>query len=154
MDPISLIVAALVAGVAASATDVASDVIRDSYDALKVLLRRRFRTVSESAEEDNDVEGGGSQGAVDPEALLDAYESDPDTWERRIRNLLRATAADRDKDILSAAEALLEATGADAPRSSKYRVDARDAQGVQIGDHGTMTNSFGVVPTELPKHSS
>jgi len=38
---------------------------------------------------------------------------------------------------------MVDPEGTDA---GKYRVDVRGAQGVQIGDHGTQTNTFTTPP--------
>jgi hypothetical protein len=40
--------------------------------------------------------------------------------------------------------ALLDPTGT---RAGKYMVDLRGAQGVQVGDHNTQTNTFSTPPT-------
>jgi hypothetical protein len=42
MDPISIIALALVAGAAASAKDVAAQVVKDGYAGLKALIVRKF----------------------------------------------------------------------------------------------------------------
>jgi hypothetical protein len=43
MDPVSLVVAALAAGAAAGLKDMAGEAVRDSFTALKVLVRRRVQ---------------------------------------------------------------------------------------------------------------
>jgi len=42
MDPIALIVTALASGAAASATDIATDVVKNGYARLKALIARKF----------------------------------------------------------------------------------------------------------------
>ncbi len=147
MDPVSLIVAALLAGAAAATDGLAVEVVKDSYAALKGLLQRRFRRAAETAGTERDA-GPGVRMAVDPEAVLEAHESDPETWDRPVREALRSTGADQDEEILAAARALLDAAEAGAAQTGKYQVDARGAQGMQVGDHGTMTNTFNAPPTQ------
>ena len=155
MDPISLIVAALLAGAAAATDGLAGEVVKDSYAALKGLLKKRFRRATESAEAGTERDASTSMRmAVDPEAVLEAHESDPETWDRPVREALRSTGADQDDEILAAARALLDAAGAGASQTGKYQVDARGAQGVQVGHQGTMTNTFNAPPPETARPSS
>ena len=125
MDPISLIVAALVAGAAAGARDVAARGVGDAYGSLKRLVLRRLK------------DHGGDTG-VPPEQVLEAHSEDPATREAPMAKALAAATADQDAEILSAARALLEAADPDGAAAGKYTVDARGAQGVQVGDHATM----------------
>lgn len=142
MDPISLIVAALVAGAVASAKDVAGDAIKDSYAALKELLKRRF---SKAADQDSADEKSEAPAGVDPNVVLEAHASSPETWDLPVREALKASGAAHDSEILAAAQALLDAADGAGGQSGKYRVDARGAQGVQVGDRGQMTNTFGAI---------
>jgi hypothetical protein len=134
MDPVSLIVAALVAGAAAGGKDVASSAVKDAYNGLKALLVKRFRKKAASQP---------SATAIDPVAVLEAHETEPSRWTGSLEDALRDSAADRDEQILAAAKALLEQADPSGSAAGKYRVDLRGAQGVQIGDHGQMTVTFG-----------
>jgi len=90
MDPLSLIVAALAAGAAAAAKDTAGAAVRDGYQGLKALVRKRL--------------------AADPAAtvVLQEHEKDPDTYDAPLRKKLAAAALERDEQILQAARRLLE----------------------------------------------
>jgi hypothetical protein len=134
MDPVSLIVAALVAGAAAGGKDVASTAVKDAYNGLKALLVKRFRKKAASQP---------SATAIDPVAVLEAHETEPSRWTGSLEDALRDSAADRDEQILAAAKALLEQADPSGSAAGKYRVDLRGAQGVQVGDHGQMTVTFG-----------
>jgi hypothetical protein len=134
MDPVSLIVAALVAGAAAGGKDVASSAIKDAYNGLKALLVKRFRKKAASQP---------SATAIDPIAVLEAHETEPSRWTGSLEDALRDSAADHDQEILAAAKALLEQADPSGSAAGKYRVDLRGAQGVQVGDHGQMTVTFG-----------
>ena len=54
---------------------------------------------------------------------------------------LARAGADGDGDLIAAAKALLELAG-QAGAAGKYTVDARGAQGVQVGDHNRQDNVF------------
>ena len=55
---------------------------------------------------------------------------------------LAKAGADGDRDLIAAAQALLDLIGEADGRTGKYTVDARGAQGVQIGDHDRQDNVF------------
>jgi hypothetical protein len=127
VDPVSLIVAALVAGASAGAKDVVAAGVKDAYQALRSMLVRKL-----SAHE-------AATPGISAEAILDAHARDADTWSGPLVAALTAARADRDDAVLAAATALLEQADPAGSAQGKYQVDARGAQGVQIGDHGTMT---------------
>ena len=54
---------------------------------------------------------------------------------------LAQAGADGDVDLIAAAKALLDLAG-EAGGAGKYTVDARGAQGVQIGDRNRQDNVF------------
>lgn len=86
MEPISIIIAALVAGAAKAAGDAAPD----AYQGLKALIKRKF---------------AGEQKA---EMVLEEHESDPETYEKPLRKKLEEAKADKDEEILAAAQNLLD----------------------------------------------
>jgi hypothetical protein len=121
MDPISMVVAALVVG----ASEVAGQAVKDAYAGLKALLTRKF---------------AGKQAA---EVVLAEHEQQPETWREPMKAKLAENAVDQDEEILEAARKLLELAQADTG-AAKYDVTIGDnAQGVQVGDHGEQTNYFG-----------
>ncbi|NEC68882.1 hypothetical protein [Streptomyces sp. SID9727] len=118
MTEVDLVVAALAAGTSAGLMDTASAAVRDAYDALRAAVRRRLSP-----------RGG---------QVLDAEEREPGVWETQLREELIASGADRDQELLAAVQefrALVHSEG-------KYRIDARGAKGVLIGDHSTQFNTF------------
>ena len=123
MDPITLIVTALAAGAALGVQDTASAMVKDAYASLKALVRRRL---------------GGDPGA---ELVLTRHEQAPEIWQAPLMAELARTGADRDGDLIAAANALLDLAG-EARTAGKYSVDARGAQGVQIGDCNRQDNVF------------
>ena len=128
MDPITLIVTALAAGAALGVTDTASSAVKDAYAGLKALVRKRFA------------------GRPDAELLLIRHEEAPEPWQAPLMAELAETAADHDRDLVAAAEALMSLVDAAGARAGKYTVDARGAQGVQIGDHNRQDNVFNAPP--------
>ena len=123
MDPIALIVTALAAGAALGVQDTASAMVKDAYAGLKALVRRRL---------------GGDPGA---ELVLSRHEQAPETWRAPLRAGLVHAGADRDGDLIAAATALLDLV-VEAGGAGRYTVDARGAQGVQIGDRNRQNNVF------------
>ncbi|MFE3520874.1 hypothetical protein ACFXOD_04635 [Streptomyces sp. NPDC059161] len=119
MSGVELVVAALTAGASAGLTDTASSAVRDAYDALRQAVRRRL--------------GADAR-------ILEAQESEPALWQAELTTVLAQADADRDQEVVAAAEALLRELGRHP--SAANVVDARDAKGVQIGDGNTQTNTF------------
>lgn len=120
MDPVTIIVAALVAGAASGVTETASHVLKDGYSGLKKLLNAKF---------------GGNPKAL--ETLAD-HENDPETYEKPLAKQLQASGADRDEEILAAAETLLKAAD-EAGIKTKYQIMITGGKVGIIGDHGSVT---------------
>jgi RIP homotypic interaction motif len=123
MDPITLIVTALAAGAAQGITDSASAMMKDAYASLRARVKEKL---------------GGKPGA---ELVLAKHEQAPETWQAPLVAELAEAGADRDRDLIAAAKALLDLIG-EAAGAGKYTVDVRGAQGVQIGDHNRQDNVF------------
>lgn len=90
MDPISIIVAAVIAGAASGAQGVASEGIADAYRSLKALLRLRFGRGSET------------------DRAVDEIEGSPESGEVALRAALADASADRDDELVALARQLLE----------------------------------------------
>ena len=86
MDPITLILTALVAGTAKAA----GDAVPDAYKGLKALIQKKFA------------------GKPVAEAMLDEHEKDPETYAAPLKKNLLEAGIDQDEEILKAAQALLE----------------------------------------------
>lgn len=125
MDPVSLIVAALIAGAAAGAKDTAAAAVKDAYDSLKGLIRRRFRGRPDAAAELEQVE---------------RHAEDAD--QTSLRGHLQAAGADRDEEIIRAAQAVLEQADRAGARSGKYNIQITGGKGIAIGDAQTVTMNF------------
>lgn len=132
MDPITQIVTALAAGTVSGTADAASAAVKDAYASLKALVARRL--------------------ADRPNAglVLASHEEAPEVWRAPLMTELAGAGADRDVDLVRAALALLALAGEAEAGAGKYAVDARGAQGVQVGDHARQDNVFNVPPGGLP----
>ncbi len=126
MDPITVaIVAALTAGVASGITDVGKKALVDGYEALKAALKRKFGADSKLAQAVAEVEANpASKGrpAVLNEEVV-------------------AAKADQDQELVSIAQALLEAlqrTPDGKQALGKYQIDARYAQIGVVGDQAKV----------------
>lgn len=128
MDPVSLIVAALTAGAVAGAQGTMTNVVTDAYTGLKALVLRRFN------------------GQAAGETALERLQDNPEAWRPALTAELERVAAGGDADLVQAAQRLMEMLDVEGTEAGKYQVDARGAQGVQIGDHGTQHNAFNAAP--------
>ena len=122
MDPITTaIVAALAAGVAASAKEVGQKVIVDAYDALKTTLKKRFGPDSDLAE------------------AVETLEKKPESAGRQttVQEEVAAAKAADDPELQELAQALIEAlksTPEGEKAVGKYQVDVSGGQVGVIGD--------------------
>jgi hypothetical protein len=128
MDPITLILTALAAGATAGLQDSASSAVKSAYAGLKALVKRHL------------------SGHPVGETALAEYETAPEVWERPLTVQLQAAGADRDADLVAAAQALMDLVDEAGSRAGKYIVDVRGAQGMQVGDQNIQHNTFNVRP--------
>ncbi|MGH3869718.1 MAG: hypothetical protein ACRDQ4_27180 [Pseudonocardiaceae bacterium] len=129
MEPVTIVVTALVAGATAGVSTTASTAVQDAYKALCGVVRSRLAA------------GRGGRGA-DTE-VLDVYLQDPVGQQSRLVDALTAAGAGQDGDLLEAAERVVALTRLDNKHLiSRYTVDLREARGVIVGDEATQTNMF------------
>ena len=79
--------------------------------------------------------------------VLAQHEDAPQTWQEPLTIELVGAGADRDIDLVAAAQALMSLVDAAGSRAGKHTVDVREAQGVQVGDHNTQDNVFHAGPS-------
>ena len=125
MEPVSLIVGALAVCAGEAGKAVVSEAVKDGYARLKALVRARF------AERPTG------------EAALAQYEVKPEQWAGALEAELVEIRAGEDPAVIEAAQRVMASADPDGAREGRYRVDLRGAQGVQVGDHNTQTNTFG-----------
>jgi hypothetical protein len=121
MDPITLIVAALAAGATSGVADAAASAVRDAYVGLRALVKRRFA------------------GRPDAELILARYERAPQTWQAPLAAELGTVGADRDPDLVAAAQALMNLVDRAGSRAGTYNIEAHGPQSVQIGGHHNIS---------------
>jgi hypothetical protein len=129
MDPISLILAALVAGLAQGAGQTAATAVRDAYAGLRSALVRRL---------------SGRRAAQD---ALEQYVADPEAWRGNLEVHLKQAGADRDRAVLDAAAAVMRMADPAGARAGKYTINLAGAQGVQVGDYSQQSNVFNAPPS-------
>lgn len=114
MSALELIETALVAGAAAGSKDVATAAVKDSYTALRDSVRRWFSA---------------KPAAV---AALEGLEVEPDVWQAEVSAALSETGAHSDPAVVLAAQELMALLDPSGTTAGKYRIDLREAQGVQV----------------------
>ncbi len=129
MDSVSLIEAALVAGAAAGAKDTTSQAVKEAYTGLKTLLSRLFAAKPHA------------------QAILDEHETDPETYEKPLKNLLADAHADQDAELLAAAERVMALVQPQQIGIGKYTIqNTGTVQGQNIGDNQQIKQQFGNPP--------
>lgn len=123
MDPISLVVGALAAGLSNTVTSA----VEDAYAGLRDALTRRLRR------------GRDEDASVEPEVrTIEAHAWDPES----LRAAVSAAGVATDEQVVAAAQRVLAAADPAGAKVGKYVIDLREAKGVQVGDNPTMTINF------------
>ncbi len=126
MEPISLIIAALVAGATAATKDTAGKAVKDAYEGLKTLIKRKF---------EGDPLGQG---------LVDAKSEEIKQAEGLLKDKISNAGADEDEEIINVAQVLLKQVNPEESAAGKFKVDFQgEVKAAQVGDHNTQTNTFG-----------
>jgi hypothetical protein len=128
MDPISLILTAVVAGVAKGAGQNAANAVQDAYRGLRDALKRRLA------------------GKPAAEAALEQYTKDPEAWKGNLEVHLKQAGADQDRAVLEAASSVMRLADPAGASAGRYNVNLAGAQGVQVGEGNNQTNYFGPAP--------
>lgn len=107
MEPITLILTALVAGTAKAA----GEAVPDGYKGLKALIQKKFA------------------GKPEAEMALAKHEEKPKVWEEPLKEALAESGVDQDAEILKAAQALLEQLKSQEPAAGSVNI-GQGAKGV------------------------
>lgn len=121
MDPVSLILQALVTG----ATKVAGDSVQDAYKGLKKSIQRKF-----------------ADKPVAQTALVE-HEKQPEVWKEPLKAGLVEAGADKDEEIIKKAQELLKAVDPQGAAAGAYNVTvAGNVYGVAGENKGTVNQTF------------
>jgi len=124
MDPVTIIVAALIAGAAEAAKSTVSDAIKSGYEKLKVAISTHL---------------GGTPHAQ----VLDGIERAPDAKKAEVATAVRATDAASDPAVMDAARALLQQIDPDGQLLKRYSLEVKgNVYGLVQGEHASVTMNF------------
>jgi hypothetical protein len=125
VDPISLIITALGAGAIAAAKDTAGVAVKDAYQGLKALIKKKFESEPKA------------------QMVLEEHETDPETYEAPLKKKLAEAGIDKDEEIIKLAQELLKQEKPEESAAGKFNtVFQGEVKGVQVGDRNTQTNTF------------
>jgi hypothetical protein len=132
MDPITLVVAAFVAGLSSGVTETAKVAVMDTYKAFKERLTIKT-VVSEDAKD-----------------ALEKVEREPQSKARQdfLKEELAKLDVDEDQQLVKMAQTLLEQIEETGTKFGKYSVSISDSQGIVIGDDTEVTQYFGNKPED------
>jgi hypothetical protein len=127
MDPVTLVVSALIGGLTAGLTDTAKAATKDMYDALKARLVKK------------------AQNNEDAQDAIAKIEKQPDSKARQelLKEELGKLELDKDEELLKLAQSLLDVVKETGGKAGKYEVDVQNSQGIVIGDNANVNQSFG-----------
>src|SRR3712207_774441 len=97
MDAVALIKTALAAGAGAGMNATATEAVKDAYAGLKALVLRRGKAT------------------LAGEVTVAEHEKDPETWSAPLAKILFSAGADRDEEVIAAAQRLLQWLDSDGP---------------------------------------
>src|SRR6187551_3535730 len=123
MDPVSLIVAALAAGASTALKDTAGEAVKDAYNGLKSLLKRKL---------------GDKQAA---QVAIDKHEEAPEVWEKPLEAEIKESGVADDEEVVKAAQEVMKLADPQGSQAGKYNVVIHGGKGIAIGDaqHVEMT---------------
>jgi hypothetical protein len=128
MDPISLILTALISGAVKEAT---SQGVKDAYNGLKTLIHKKL------------------VGKPTAEMALTQYQEDPNVWKAPFEKELKKAGIDQDTAIVEAAQRVMTLVQPQQASQGKFNTQiAGNVQGFAAGDYQQVHMSFGNTPQE------
>ena len=125
MDPITLILTALISGATASVKDTASQAVKDTYNGLKTLIQSKLA------------------GRSAAETALAQFEEDPDVWKAPLEKELNKAGIAQDKEIIDTAQRVMTLVQPQQAAQGKYNVQITgNVHGFASGDHQTVHMNF------------
>lgn len=133
MEPISMIVGALVAGASTAIKDTASQAVKDAYQGLKDLLIQHWISKKEEDAKAKEIEA---------KVFIDNLESDPAGFKKPLEKKLSEIMPIPDEALIEKAQKFDELLK-QAGLSTGYNVSmGNNNQGIQTGDGNTQNNTF------------
>ena len=132
MEPISLIIAALGAGAIAATKDTAGTAVKDAYQGLKALIKKKFETEPKA------------------QMVLEEHETDPETYEAPLKKKLAEAGVDQDQEIIKAAEEVMKKEDPQGFQEGKYNTTV-SVQGDVFGVAGTNSGTVNIGPVTKGK---
>ncbi|BBD65424.1 hypothetical protein NIES4072_09010 [Nostoc commune NIES-4072] len=129
MEPVSIIITALGAGAIAATKDTAGTAVKDAYQGLKTLIKKRFA----------------DQGKEDDSNIVDKHEKklDSEAVKALLKEELVNLGVDKDAEIIKLAQELLKQEKPEESAAGKYNtVFQGEVKGIQVGDRNTQENKF------------
>ncbi len=117
--------AALIAGATAAAKDTAGVAVKDAYEALKALIKKKFA----------------EQGKDDPSTIIDKFEKKPEVTKPLLEDELKEAGIDQDEEIVKKAQDLMKQEDPEGFEAGKYNTTV-NVQGDVIGVAGTNTGTI------------
>jgi len=116
MEPISLILAALIAGATAATKDPAGAAVKDAYEGFKALIKKKFEKDALA------------------QAMVEAKPEDIKQSEALLRNKITEAGIDQDAEILKVAAEILKKEDPQGAKVGKYNINVQgDIKGI-VGD--------------------
>ena len=127
MDPVSIIVGALVSGAAAAAKQTGNLAITDAYQGLKKLFINSWKKAT------NDE----SKASF----LVEGLEKNPEAIESYVRSEIEAAMPKLDPELIKLAENLSKLIEGNE-QAPKFVSEIKNSQGVIVGDNASQSNDF------------
>lgn len=142
VEPVTVVVVALLAGASAVGKAVVGEGVKDLYAQVKDRVLRRVADRPRTQQALESVEAASRSGGEQPDTVARAV----------LEEQVRAARLDHDTEIADTARALLRAVSEED--RGTYIVDAHRAQGVQVGPGNHQANTFGSATAGGPHPSS
>ncbi len=132
MEPVTMLVGALILGASEALKDTASQAVKDTYQGLKAAVIHSW----------NRKAGENEQIAQEAEILISNLEQDPETFRTPLEKKISSSIPEPSQEIIDKAKSLYELLDRPGFDSGKYNVNIKKAKAVQVGDKNTQTNNF------------
>lgn len=132
MEPVTMLVGALILGASEALKDTASQAVKDTYQGLKAAVIRSWQRKA----------GENEQIAQEAEILISNLEQDPETFRTPLEKKISSNIPEPSQEIIDKAKSLYELLDRPGFDTGKYNVTIKKAKAVQVGDKNTQTNNF------------